>query len=141
MKSGGLAARYELSGESTILEDVDLEDLGTAESLSERFQSRRAERGKAVEQAMLCRRSRYCELGVSMEHSRQPCGGKHQWPVEGFTKQGRSCLDARNVGKHIRHDFVCREGRHVPLERHLVVRAAVDIVEDRTGKTAARQLA
>ena len=76
-----------------------------------------------------------------MEHAGEAGGREHQRPGDRLAEQGGRGADARHVGQHVGDELAVREGAAVPRERHLIIGAAVYVVEDGTGQRAAGEAA
>ena len=134
-----LAAGDELGRQPTVLEDVDLEDLGSGKRFGQILQARRPEGREPTGYARSGRSSGNGRLRAGMEHPGEPGRRKHERPGDIPPEDPGRRIQLRDVVEDVRDDFIIVEGVDIPPCADLVVRTPFQILENRSWQASPRQ--
>src|SRR6201987_2952971 len=118
--------------EASILVEIELINLRRIVCLTQLIETHRAERRHTEHRAIFRSRGRDGAFTLMMEQALQGSGRAIDRQRELLAHDGNGQIDARNPAQDVGYEIAAFEGFCVAPVRRLLVRGAVDIIEDRT---------
>ena len=139
VEAGFLRALEQGAVEAGILVDVELEQLGGRDRCADFLDAHRADRRDAEPGAELLGRLGDGALALPVEEPLHRGRREHQRHRDLFAENGGAKIGLGDAGEHVGDEVAVVERLGVAAKRHLVVGAAVDIVEDRARQPFLRE--